>query len=229
MKKFSLGTIVTCIFILVFIQSIYAYDIKNLESVKIDEFSRGDVYFYYKQNQCKILLKDISRTDYIKELIVAEIKMADVKVQLEYTSGPSEDPGFYIRTSNGEKRISSKMNGLNFAYVGDDSFYIWGHVNSYFNIRKKYVLKNNRVNEVMQPYYYVGLETKAKRKLVLFNTTDGKEQVDTIENGEELQIILNNGDWYLIKTYMGIVGWWRPENSEFYKSKEIGDLYYFGD
>lgn len=233
MKRVSLNVVLALVLVLFGIVPVcQAFEEENFKSIKLDEFARGDVYFHYTSDLTTILLKDISRTDYIKELIVAEVRLADastVKYQVEYTSGPSEDPGFFIRTSENSKRIGSKFDGLNFAVFGDNSFYVWGHVNSYFNIRKKYTINDRWVSEVMQPFYYVGLDTIAKKELVLYSNNDGKKQIGNVGTGEKLQIVLNRGEWYLIKTNLEMLGWWRPKDREFYKSKEIENLFYYGD
>ena len=98
-----------------------------------------------------------------------------------------------------------------------------------FDVRRKYVLQGDKLVEVKQPFYWVGLESKAKKDLVLYSGKDQKETVARLPKGSALTVVLSEGEsWYLIKTPFGLVGWLKIEGVS-QEADTIEGLYFRGD
>ena len=83
-----------------------------------------------------------------------------------------------------------------------------------------------------QPFYWVGLESKAKKDLVLYSGKDGKETVARLPKGSALTVVMTEGgegeSWYLIKTPFGLVGWLKVEGGS-QEADTIEGLYFQGE
>lgn len=206
----------------------------ELEKIKIDETSIGPVYLHYNPMLCKVILTNVPNESDIKTIRVAHTKLAkwnNDSLIIDYSEGGSIDPGFIIYhvKPSGLKRLSTLIDGLNIEIPGDGYLYIWGHTNSYFNLRRKFSLKNSRIQEVKQPFYYIGLNTETLTEISVFKTKKQKEMVAKLNKGTSITILLNSEDFYLLKTKRNILGWWLPKKMSYFKSEEIRGLYRIGD
>lgn len=125
---------------------------------------------------------------------------------ITYTDGLSADPGFLI-SPVGTDVIVGDIWGLELFIPGNGAVYVTGHTNNHYNQRKKFIMKNGKLVEIRQPFYYVGLDSKAKQDITLFSDKSEKEPVASIPSGTKLTVLLSQGEHYLIKTPMGLVGW----------------------
>lgn len=146
---------------------------------------------------------------------------------ITYTDGLSADPGFLI-SPVGTDMIVGDIWGLELFVPGNGAVYVTGHTNNHYNQRKTFVLKNGKLVEIRQPFYYVGLDSKAKQDITIFSDKSEKEPVASIPSGAQLTVLLNEGEHYLIKTPMGLVGWARfVDHGQ--GAELIEGLYYRGD
>lgn len=150
------------------------------------------------------------------------------EVFIDFDPGPSADPSIVV-TRVGSKEPAGYISGLEFYIPGTGAIYASGHTNTMFDTRRKYVLQVNELVEVKQPFYWVGLESKAKKDLVLYSGKDWKETVARIPKGSALTVVLNEGEnWYLIKTPFGLVGWLKIDGGS-QEADTIEGLYFRGD
>jgi hypothetical protein len=130
-----------------------------------------------------------------------------------FDPGPSADPNFQV--VRGEKLSDDaylgSMNGLELTIPGDGFLYVSGHTNSTFNQRRKYRVAENGLEEIPQPFYYVGLQTATLKPVTLSTEPGGRETVAEIATGAPVEILLNKDDDYLVKTQEGLVGWFREK------------------
>ena len=231
-RKFS--ALILAIF-LIWLFSIEAYS-ANLKTFEIHRTSKGPVFIHYNPDICTLINKDV--TDYqgsnFYTVQVAKVEiLPDKKEQflIEYSEGGSVDPGFIIYKveKTGLIRLSYLIDGLNIAVPGDGFLYIWGHTNSYFNLRRVYSIVNGTLKEIKQPYYYVGLKSEALVEIKIYKSKNEQELVTAIKKGSPITVILNDGDHYLIKTERDILGWWKPGAYSVYEGKEIKDIFFNGD
>lgn len=147
---------------------------------------------------------------------------------IDFDEGASDDPTFIIfKEKNKQLQYISHIPGTSLAIPGDGTLYISGHTNNMFDQHKKFRLKKDKIIEIPQPYYYVGLETKVKKRINLYSTPQQSEIVDSLPEGSAVTVLLNKGDLYLLKTSLGLVGWTQiPSESQ---ETSIEGLYFAGD
>jgi hypothetical protein len=150
---------------------------------------------------------------------------------VDYTEGPSCDPAFIISRVEkcGQRRLDWAIDGLDFEAPGDGFFYIRGHTDSWFDMRRKFTVEGGNLREVKQPFYYVGLETKTLRQVPIFSTQGCGEYIGVIEEGVPVTVILSDGRTFLLKIDHDVLGWWRPQNMAQQRAEEIEGIYVRGD
>ena len=79
----------------------------------------------------------------------------------------------------------------------------------FWNRLDKYILnhKSSRLELVPQPFNYVGVEGTVLRSLPIYATQAKKTVVAHLQPKSTVMILLNHGDWYLIKSATGLTGW----------------------
>lgn len=157
-------------------------------------------------------------------------------VHILFSHGPSADPFFYITDNQGE---------LLWEYLGDEMginangiIYLAGHSDKMFNERSKWQLKNNKVKEIKQPYYYVGIKDKTLKPIKLYAEKSGKNIVASIPKGYEIEVLLADTQsekesgmlkHYLVRTKFGLVGWLILSDEETFSAPVVKELRYWGD
>jgi hypothetical protein len=146
---------------------------------------------------------------------------------IDFHEGPSLDPTFIICPEQGVQWVR-EFGGTTLIIPGDGFLYVSGHSNNYFNKRKKFVLKGKELIEIKQPFYYVGIESRALKDLTITSKKQGGEIVAHIPKGERVEVILNEGDYFLLKTQIGLTGWARVENIG-QKAEVLEGIFFLGD
>lgn len=147
---------------------------------------------------------------------------------IDFDEGASDDPTFVIYREKDKKlQYICYIPGTMLVIPGDGNLYISGHTNNMFDQRKKFKLKKGKIIEVPQPYYYVGLETKVKKRINIYSTLQQQEVVATLLEGAPVTVLLNRGKYYLLKTPFGIVGWIQIDEGS--QETSIEGLYFAGD
>jgi hypothetical protein len=146
---------------------------------------------------------------------------------VDYTEGPSDDPEFRF-LKKGEIEEAGSVQGLELWLPGTGAAYVSGHADTMFDTRRKLVAKAGKIVEVPQPYYFVGVEGKAKKDVVLFTRKGGKEILARIPKGNPLSVLLAEGDeWYLARTAFGLVGWLQVPVAQ--EAEVVEGLFFRGD
>lgn len=218
-----------CLCQIAYASPLLANNLSGLEHIEIDRFENiGPVSFYYKSDLCQIRMNDISVVDYVKEKLIGECSLSignEKTFEVEYSSGPSIDPSFSLKGCY----QGSHLNGTSMAIPGDGFFYIWGHTDSVFNKRRMYTIRENKVVEVQTPYYYVGQVSEVLTEINLYRSRNLEERIISIPRGEKVEIVLKDGSYYLLKTSMDILGWWKPSKPIGPGARELKSLYFAGD
>jgi hypothetical protein len=151
---------------------------------------------------------DINEHDRYKEVAV-------------HTPGPSDDDEYLIYWYDGTTlaecgRLSRwpAFTGYGIVYVHD----WWG----FWGKTDKYVLdeKTHRLRLVPQELHWVGVTGTVRASVSIYETREKPAIVASLEPGSKALIVANAGDWYLIKSSTGLLGWMKE--SEVYRS--FGDL-----
>jgi hypothetical protein len=195
------------------------------------EIEQGYIYIHYNDKISKVLLDKKNMVGISKNILITQIDSKKKKeYYIEYSSGPSADPKFMIKvkTANGGFKIIKRLSGTEIFIPGSGKIYISGHTNNMFNSRKKYVLKDELLEEVIQPFYYVGLKTVTTQMVKIYSSKLQKNIVAILPEKSQVEVILNEGEFYLLKTPFGLLGWARvPESLS--TNSPLKGLYFAGD
>ena len=155
----------------------------------------------------------------VYDVCILEI-VKGTKVQITFTSGPSDDPYFQFLpiVPKGKSAQASILDvGATTLFIPKGkNVYSEGWCNTMFNERRKFTFDGTRYKEVKQPYNYVGIKTtvqslgskKDKTPLVLYSDMKKSMTVATLPVGAEIEVLLHEKpDWYLVRTSFGLVGW----------------------
>jgi hypothetical protein len=146
---------------------------------------------------------------------------------VDFDEGPSVDPEIVL-TRVGAAEPAGYASGLTFYLPGNGAIYAAGHTNNMFDARTKMVVRDGKLVEVPQPSYWVGLESKALKDLTLTSAKGKGEVIARISKGGTITVLLNEGEWYLLKTPFGLVGWVHiPGGSQ--EADTIEGLFFAGD
>jgi hypothetical protein len=218
-------------FLLILPVAAYSQDISksfpNLAEIKVA--TRWDVRVMYNPKVSTIINKKYHDSDpdsdYWK-VIKTRIGGTGQEYRIEFSEGASDDPTFKIfKDEEAEPVFEAFATGL--VIPGNGFIYTSGHTNNMFDERKKYELRKGQIVEVKQPYYYVGLATKTNKAITLHSAKDVKGVVAALPAGAPVTVLINEVDFYLLKTEFGLVGWAKigTNNSE----GTIDGLVYAGD
>lgn len=164
-------------------------------------------------------------------LAITPIESTNKKYAIVYGSCP--EPEFHIYAANDISKFYGSLSGLNLYVTGNGNLYVSGHVNSNFNVRKKYKFKENNIREIKQPQYYIGLKTKTLKPVTLYKTKNLKEVVATLPAKYKIEVLLaetsyKKEDCYLVKTDFGLVGWTKIKAGQ-YQSIDVEGIFWAGD
>ena len=157
------------------------------------------------------------------------------KLALNFSNGASDDPTFEVRLAGAATPLEYGENmfgALEVFIPGNGSLYASGHTNSTFNKRQKYSFAGSKLVESKQPYFYVGLNSKALRDLAIYPDQAAAEKANgtplaVIAKDSTLTVLINEGEFYLLKSTFGLVGWVKLSPSQ--SAEDIDGLFFAGD
>ena len=194
----------------------------------------GGIRIFYQANSSRLIQETVN-DDLVK---IMETKL-DVRRPDEYLvmfdPGPSEDPAFSLFKVQGDQLVQLQdetghefwVGGLDLIMPGYGSFYVAGHINNMFNMRRKFVVDGLVVREVHQPFYYVGLDSETTQEVKLYSSMALDEAVAYLPQGAKVSVLINHGEYYLLKTPFGLVGWIKIP--EYAMETPIKDIVFAGD
>lgn len=207
-----------------------------LKKLKVNSY--GDIFIKYNEKSTTVINKELNKLEkgdplYIDSpmgetlLIETTIGSSDA-YSVVYSPGPSADPTF-IFYKKGASKPSFSIPALEVYIPGNGSIYSAGHTNNVFNTRKKFVVKNDKLVEIEQAYYYVGLKTKTLKPIQLYRTKSLTNKIASLPANYSIEVVANEkgSSFYLIKTDFGLLGWVKVEST--YGDLTIEGLSYAGD
>lgn len=136
---------------------------------------------------------------------------------VDYHEGWSCDPTFLVFLSSDDRDAGSpalEVWGLTIAIPGDGHLYVYGHTNSFFSRTRKFAVSERTIEEVPQPFYHAGIDTKAIVDVRLLFAPESDIVVSEIAAGGEAAIIAcRDDDWCLVSDSVGVTGWVRLESA----------------
>ncbi|HVO05069.1 MAG TPA: hypothetical protein VMT54_22930 [Candidatus Cybelea sp.] len=147
---------------------------------------------------------------------------------LRCDSGGSNDPQCVFSTSQNPDTPGAKIAGTFFVIPGDGCVYSGGHNDNMFDARKLDCLKDGNLQPVAQPFSYAGFRSKAMKRLALYSDKNLSSLVTTIEPGAFVEVVLQDGDFFLLRDGFGLTGWAKLDQSQ-QNATEIEGFFYAGD
>ena len=212
-----------------------------LKPIDVDYMTNvGDIRVLYNESVTTILNRKVPAGLFDKddaeatEVIETRLDVnSDDRYIIRYFEGLSGDPVFTIfkKTKDGLVEMGS-FGGTDIIIPGNGNIYTAGHINSMFNIRRKYVLTATGIKEVPQPLLYVGIKAKIRKPISIYSTKALKDTVAKLPKGSTVEVLVSDGKLYLIKTDFGLLGWYDASNHQplgLNQNNPIPDLYFKGD
>jgi len=127
---------------------------------------------------------------------------------IAYSPGPSDDPLFIVFKDYTDSLKNIGVIGCDRLFIpGNNFIYSQSRTDQMFKKRRKFAISRGQLFEVTQPYYYVGISTKTNKPIQIYSDIDLTLPLASLPKGNEVEILLNKDDKYLVKTPFGLVGW----------------------
>jgi hypothetical protein len=146
---------------------------------------------------------------------------------LRCDSGGSNDPQCVLSASQNPEQPGVAIPGTLFVIPGDGCVYSAGHTNTMFSTRALHCRKEGMLQPIAQPFSYAGFQAKALRKLSLYADKQKSGIVTTIAPGAFVEVVLQDGDFFLLRDRFGLTGWAALEQSQ--QATDIEGFFYNGD
>lgn len=151
------------------------------------------------------------------DLIVAKTKIngkSDQYYTINLAEGEGDIPHYEIYNEGNPDSCAGRFFGVALYIPGNGYVYVSRRLVQMFDLRRKFKLKDNKLVEVKQPYYYAGLKSFTHRSIKLYSDTSGSELVATVPPNYEIEVLLSDDTFhgqnqmnFLVKTSFGLVGW----------------------
>lgn len=139
--------------------------------------------------------------------------------------------GFTIYEDNNPDKSIGFVNANRMYIPGNGAIYTEGRLWQTFTKRQKFILSRDTIEEIKQPFNYVGLKTKANSTIKLYAELELKTHIASIPKDYEIEVILKPHETeqiYLVRTSFGMVGWAKIAEAQ-YHSQDVEGIYYWGD
>jgi len=214
---------------------VHAQGFEGLDSIVVGEL-RGTWHNGQKYDLQRKVLFDSTITEVINvpvgndiiDLIITQIDRENPdKFLVKHWPGPSDDPiWMFYRFENADTVLAGKLGADVVIIPGDGFVYTQGRTDREFNMHRKYRLVEEKLVEVKQPFYWVGIESQVARDVVLYSDTSMVDTVVQLYKGMEVTVLVNRGKFYLLKTSSGLTGWASIKNDD---GRTIPEIYFLGD
>ncbi|PWD98648.1 hypothetical protein [Marinilabilia rubra] len=165
------------------------------------------------------------------KLVKTRIKPGGSYYYVMFSWGPSADPSFMFYEEGNTDKVAFYLSGKRLFIPGNGNVYVDGHTNNMFDTRRKLKLVNGSLNEIKQPFYYVGLKSKTLKPAKLYQSEKINKVIASLPEDYSVEVLINKPetDLYLVKTDFGMTGWLKLGENAFYGNEIIEGLYYAGD
>lgn len=162
-------------------------------------------------------------------LIVTRIERDNSdKFLIKHWPGPSADPIYiFYRIENTDTVYIGRFGADKVVVPGNGYVYTEQRSNEMFSRRRKFRIADNEFIEVKQPFFWVGIQSKLAQDVTLYSDTCRTNPVANLVKGQDIFVLVNSGDYYLVRTPLGITGWVYIEHNDY--SGIIFDIFPLGD
>jgi hypothetical protein len=202
--KFSFTTLLLCLCGLTFAQN---EPFSYLQKLEIN--SEEGIYIKYNTQFTEVFnqsISELSDSDPLRKLKTRLQTDSSTEYFVVFSYGPSFDPVFKFYRDDNLSEPAFSIYALKL-YITGSAIYSAGHTNNYFNMRRKFVVQQNKLVEVEQPFYYVGLKTKTLKPIKL-SDNNGKV-VATLTKDYNIEVLMYDAEQkkFLVSTEFGLTGW----------------------
>ena len=199
------------IFSILFIISLQGFSqdvFPDLKKIEVDK----SIFVYFKPSECLVLNKIIPNESKIREVNVLVTRLMPAMQDsflVTYNEGPSADPCFVVYRLDKDtiKLLHYAIDGKSLFIPGNGFLYVSGHTDNMYDSRRKFKVMRDTLIEVIQPFYYVGINSKALADIIIYSDTDMVNPVASVPKSSSVFVVANRGEYYLIKTPFGLLGW----------------------
>ena len=208
----------------------------RLTTLKIDRCCFGDVQVRYDPRLATV----INETEFIPpdsdmktvHAIRTTLAPGSPLYVVDYWEGASCDPTFLIydatKTPDRNKPLL-EVSGLTLSIPGDGFVYVHGHTNNFFSQFRKFIVTPKHAEEVAQPFYYAGIETRTTTPIKLVTAPSSTEVISELASGTRVTILAcQKDDWCLVRDALGLIGWTKLEYSR-KPDAQFRGVFYAGD
>jgi len=165
----------------------------------------------YNSNSSILIDKDIYREDFTHHRIIkTKINARENTYYIvEFLIGGSEIETYTIykiNADNSETQIAS-FDCEEIVIPGNGNVYIKGGVNELYSLSQKFKLIGDKLEEVEQGAYYIGIKTKTQELITLYTDKNKIKKAAVLPANYNVEILIEDNGWYLIKTPFGLTGW----------------------
>ena len=146
---------------------------------------------------------------------------------IDFDPGASTDPVFSIAPFPGKRSIGT-IEANQLVLPGNGYIYSVARINKNFLERRKFAVRKGELIEIRQPFLFVGLDGKTKVDLELRSQPSAGEVVASIRKGDEVRVVLYDGQHYLVRSAFGLLGWVKLKDVA-RENAVIEGLFYAGD
>jgi hypothetical protein len=208
----------------------------NVTNLKIDDSCFGAVHVRYNPQLAVVINETVyipSGSD-MKTVHVIRTALAPGSPEylIDYWEGGSCDPTFFVydatKPTDWENALLNVF-GLTMIIPGDGYVYVHGHTNNFFSQFRKFAVTPEHAEEVQQPFYFAGIETKTTTTVKLL--AEPGPSVVVSEVGADSPVIIlacRKDDWCLVQDALGLVGWYKLEYSP-ERDAQFRGVFYAGD
>lgn len=200
----------------------------SIKSIQVDD----TVTINYDPSISELINHELG-TEYEQGVRVLKTKInkdSDQYFTVDYSPDPSADPSFIFLKNDKDTAVEpgQGFSGLELFIPGNGFVYISGHTNNMYNQRHILKLVGDKLVEVKQPFYYVGVDANLKQDLEIYSDATLKKSLGTLTKGSPVSVLVNQGENYLIKNNFGLVGWVKIPES-LYPGETVEGIYFAGD
>ncbi len=200
--------------------SIYTNPFSHLKSIKYKK-----VKISYAPHLTTIINKKLISIK--KSVLITRInRHKKTKYLVQFGWDKFLGPLFTISMKKKGKQVQvGQISTMHLIIPGNGYLYTKGHINNMFYMKRKYQIKNLKLLEIIQPFFYVGKTTKTLKPISIYSNKDLTHKVARLPKGYQITILLNQGSYYLLKTGFGLVGWVKLSGMQ--KKKRVFKEIYF--
>jgi len=222
--------IILFLIVLLYSNGFFAQSFDNLQT-----YSNFGCTVKYQKEQAKLINKEVGDEYTVYHLFSTKLNSAvNQEFLIVFDNGPSDDPCFHIQLAGQQSQENGliTIRGNELILPGNGFIYAINRSDVNFEMKQKFKVEGQKIVEVKQAFYYVGIKGKTKKAITLYAEKEQKNVVANLPVEYDVEVLLNDGgDNYLIKTPFGLTGWIKITNREMYPppGQVIEGLYYAGD